>query len=188
MWPLHNKSWIGLFWPLSTSKKTDVHTNLWSSFFSVKAVNSPYTQSSASTGGGVLFQVSVLFSTENAKGWPILAILSQIYAPFGVLIQAAVVYQNWLISGTRPQSLLCHKYLKGIHFDDNPFSEKKICLPYSVERMIDVTTEFTWKAAGGGERRPGCLWRQHFLAATLKPKNSSRIITGLTYIGETFEK
>ena len=36
----------------------------------------------------VLFQVSVLFSIEKAKFWPILAILSQIYVLFGVLLQA----------------------------------------------------------------------------------------------------
>ena len=40
------------------------------------------------TGGGVLFQTGVLFSTETrnfAIFWPILAILSQIYAQFSVL-------------------------------------------------------------------------------------------------------
>ena len=35
----------------------------------------------------VLFQVSVLFSIEKTKFWPILAILSQIYVLFGVLLQ-----------------------------------------------------------------------------------------------------
>ena len=45
----------------------------------------------------VLFQVSVLFSIEKAKFWPILAILSQIYVLFGVLFtstNSAVEYQN----------------------------------------------------------------------------------------------
>ena len=40
----------------------------------------------ATTGGSVLFQEGVLFSTENAKFWPILAILPRLYAVFGVLI------------------------------------------------------------------------------------------------------
>ena len=158
----------GLFWPLSISNKTNLHTSLWSSFFLSKLwIHRPRK------------------ALQNVgQFW----LLGREFTHLFVLLQAAVVYQNWLILGTRPQSLLCHKYLKSINFDDNPFSEKKKCWPYSVEPMIDVTTEFTWKAAGGGERRPGCLWRQHFLAGTLKPKNSSRIITGLTYIWETFEK
>ena len=51
----------------------------------------------ATTGGSVLFQEGVLFSTENAKFWPILAILPQLYAVFGILIKGlnnAVVYQK----------------------------------------------------------------------------------------------
>ena len=34
---------------------------------------------SVSTGGGVIFQASVLYSNENAKFWTIWAILSRIY-------------------------------------------------------------------------------------------------------------
>ena len=44
----------------------------------------------ASTGGGVLFGIEL----EKAKFWHILAILSQIYALFGVLLQALVLFQN----------------------------------------------------------------------------------------------
>ena len=37
------------------------------------------------------FQARVLFSIENVKGWPILAIWLQVYAPFGVLLQGGGV-------------------------------------------------------------------------------------------------
>ena len=49
------------------------------------------------TGGSVFFQAGVLFSTESAKFWPILAILLRIHALFGVLftgINNAVAYQK----------------------------------------------------------------------------------------------
>ena len=41
-----------------------------------------------STGGSLLFQAVVLFSTENEKFWPVFAILSPIYALVCVLLQA----------------------------------------------------------------------------------------------------
>ena len=44
-----------------------------------------------SSAGVYIFQAGVLFSIENAKFWPfwaILAILSQFFALFGVLLQA----------------------------------------------------------------------------------------------------
>ena len=57
------------------------------------------------------FQASILFSTEKAhywpilvSFWPILAILSRIYALFGVLftgLNKAVVYQTWQRWGNR---------------------------------------------------------------------------------------
>ena len=51
---------------------------------------------STTTGGGVLFQAGALFYTENAKFWPILAILLRICALFGVHI--AVVASKILLS------------------------------------------------------------------------------------------
>ena len=51
----------------------------------------------ATIGGDDFFQASVFFSTENDKFWPILAILSRIFALFGVLltgINIAVAYQK----------------------------------------------------------------------------------------------
>ena len=53
----------------------------------------------ATTGGGVLFfQADAPFTKENAKFWPILAYLSQIYALFGAPftgLNSVVVPQNW---------------------------------------------------------------------------------------------
>ena len=48
------------------------------------------------TGGSVFFQAGVLFSTESAKFWPILAILLRIFTLFGVLLRLndTVVPQN----------------------------------------------------------------------------------------------
>ena len=58
---------------------------------------------SATTCGNVLFfQANERFSTENAKFWPILAILSQIYAHFGVFfagLNNMVTYQKWQTPG-----------------------------------------------------------------------------------------
>ena len=56
------------------------------------------------------FQASVLFSIETAffRYWPILAILSRIYALFGVHttgLNSAVVYQNWQIQGRTADSV-----------------------------------------------------------------------------------
>ena len=54
---------------------------------------------STTTGGGVLFQASALFYTENAKFWPILAILLRICALFGVHIavfpRVPLIARSW---------------------------------------------------------------------------------------------
>ena len=51
----------------------------------------------ATTGDGVLFQAHALVGIENPIFWPVLAILSRIYALFGALftgLNSAVVPQN----------------------------------------------------------------------------------------------
>ena len=88
------------------------------------------------------FQAGVLFCKENAELLPLLAILSQIYALFGVLFTgliSVVVCQNWQISGMSfPQYQQQHQQLLCRHL--HPLESHRSSLLSSSQWVIELPT------------------------------------------------
>ena len=82
----------------------------------------------------LFFQARALFCIENANFWPILAILSQIYAVFGALfagLNSVAVNQFWQISGM----IITHKHV----FNFSKAFQRKIKLETTKYATVVVT-------------------------------------------------
>ena len=82
----------------------------------------------------LFFQARALFCIENANFWPILAILSQIYAVFGALfagLNSVAVNQFWQISGM----IITHKHV----FNFSKAFQRKIKYKTTKDATVIVT-------------------------------------------------